>query len=38
MLKGSAIQARCLECPVVAGAAPPPAPNGFATWLRVLLG
>jgi protease-4 len=38
MLKGSAIQARCLECPVEAGAAPPPARNGFASWLRALLG
>jgi protease-4 len=38
MLKGSAIQARCLECPVVAGAAPPPREAGLASWLRALLG
>jgi hypothetical protein len=38
MLKGSAIQARCLECPIVAGTAPPPPRNGFAAWLRTLLG
>jgi protease-4 len=38
MLKGSAIQARCLECPIVPGAAPPPPRNGFAAWLRTLLG
>ncbi|MFL6863335.1 MAG: signal peptide peptidase SppA [Allosphingosinicella sp.] len=38
MLKGSAIQARCLECPAVAAAAPPPPPGGVAAWLRALLG
>jgi protease-4 len=38
MLKGSAIQARCLECPTVAAAAPPPARGGLASWLRSLLG
>jgi protease-4 len=39
LLKGPAIQARCLECPSVAASAPPaPPPGGLLAWLRALAG